>query len=106
MGWYGVGIEWRGMVLGWGWFGHSNRKDQGRDSAVRRVTTYPPHCLLRSGHATTAHGVSPADSCSLLHTNHLPLRSSQMLVDTALERPEAELSNAVSTTAWKARNGE
>ena len=29
-----------------------------------------------------------------------------MLVDMALERAEAVLSNAASTTAWKARNGE
>ena len=47
-----------------------------------------------------------ADPSSLLHADHSPLRSSQMLVDTALERAEAELSNAVSTTAWKTHTGE
>ena len=36
----------------------------------------------------------------LIHADHSPLRSSQMVVDTALERAEAELSNAVSTSAW------
>ena len=36
----------------------------------------------------------------VLHGSHSPLRSSQMVVDTALERAEAELSNAVSTSAW------
>ena len=41
----------------------------------------------------------PSDSSSLLHIGYSPLRSSQMLIDTALERAEAELSNAISTTA-------
>ena len=46
-----------------------------------------------------------ADSSSLLHDHHSPLRSSQMRVDMALERAEAELSDAVSTTAWNAYSG-
>ena len=44
-------------------------------------------------------GLSPANPSSLLHANHLPQRGFWMLVDTALERAEIELSNAVSTTA-------
>ena len=40
----------------------------------------------------------PADSSSFLHADHTPPRSSQMLVDTAFERAEAELSNNVSTS--------
>ena len=48
----------------------------------------------------------PADSSSLLHVDCSPLCGFGMLVDTALERAAAELSNAISTTAWKARNGE
>ena len=47
----------------------------------------------------------PAASNSLFHADHSPLRSSQMPVDTALERAEG-LSNAVSTSAWKPHNGE
>ena len=37
---------------------------------------------------------------------HLSLRGSQVFVDTASERAEAELSNAVSTRAWKPQSGE
>ena len=37
--------------------------------------------------------LSPVDS--LFNAGHSPLRSSQMLVDTALKRAEVELSDAV-----------
>ena len=50
--------------------------------------------------------ISLAECSSLLHGNHSPLRSSQMHVDTALESTEADLSNAVSTSGWKAHRGE
>ena len=52
----------------------------------------------------------PADASSLLHANQPPLRSSQMVVDTALESSAFEssalessaaaLSNAISTSIW------
>ena len=44
--------------------------------------------------------MSLVDLSSLLDADHAPLRSSQVLVDTALEEAEAELSNAVSMSAW------
>ena len=50
--------------------------------------------------------LTPAGSSSLMHANHSLLRGFWMLGDTALERAEAELSNAVSTSAWKSDNGE
>ena len=40
-----------------------------------------------------------------LHADHSPLGSSQMLVDTALERAEAELSDALSMSIWKPHSG-
>ena len=49
--------------------------------------------------------ISLADASALLRTDHAPLRSSQMLVDTAPERGEAELSDAASSSAWKPPNG-
>ena len=49
--------------------------------------------------------MNPADSSSLLNADHSQLGSSQMLVDTALERAEAELSNAVSTSTWQPHSG-
>ena len=49
--------------------------------------------------------LTPADSRSLSSANHSLLRSSQMIVDTALERAPAELFNArinecLETTQW------
>ena len=40
------------------------------------------------------------------NADYSPLRGSQMLVDTVLERAESELSNAASTSAWMPRSGE
>ena len=50
--------------------------------------------------------ISLVDSSSLLHADHSPQRSSQMHVDSALEQASTELSNAVSTSAWKPHRGE
>ena len=47
--------------------------------------------------------ISLTDSSSLLHASHSPLRGLQVLVDTAVERAEAELFNAVSTSSWRPR---
>ena len=41
-----------------------------------------------------------------MHGNQSPLRPFQTAADTTLERVEAGLSNAASTTAWKPRSGE
>ena len=40
-----------------------------------------------------------------MNANNLPLSCLQMLIDAALERAEPELSNAVSTSAWKPHSG-
>ena len=48
----------------------------------------------------------PEDSSSPLHADHSLLCSSQMLVDTSLERDKAGLPNTVSTSAWKPHRGE
>ena len=40
-----------------------------------------------------------------LHADYSPVRGSWILDDTALERVEAELPNAVSTSAWKSHSG-
>ena len=63
----------------------------------------PPHGLPLAHKGLV---LSLADYSSLLHDNHSPPRSFQMLVDTAWERAEAEFSNAVSTSIWKLRGGE
>ena len=49
--------------------------------------------------------ISIAESSSRMHADHSPLRSYQILVDTALEGAKTELSNAVSTSAWKPPSG-
>ena len=61
--------------------------------------------LNKSPHILRIPKLIPAESSSLLHTEHSRPRSYQMLVDTALERAEAELSDAVSTSTWKSRSG-
>jgi hypothetical protein len=43
---------------------------------------------------------------SLSHASHSPLRGFQAVVDTALERTEAVLSNPASTATWKPHNGD
>ena len=48
----------------------------------------------RSGPCMHGRNMSLADSTSFLHAHQLPLRGSQILVDTALERASAELCNA------------
>ena len=45
--------------------------------------------------------ISLAQSRSLLDASHSPLCASLALVETALERAEAELSITVSTSVWK-----
>ena len=45
--------------------------------------------------------MSVADSSSLLYADHSPVCSFQASVDTALERADAGLSNAASTSIWK-----
>ena len=49
--------------------------------------------------------LAPADPRLLLQANYSPVRAFQAVVDTALERAEAELSNAVSTIIWELHNG-
>ena len=62
---------------------------------------------MRIGSFKEYAGVVCANSCrSLLDSDHTPLRRSQMLVDTAFERGEAGLFNAVSTSARKPHSGE
>ena len=49
----------------------------------------------------------PADSSSLLNTDHSPLCSFQAVVDTASEeRAASVLSDAVSTSIWEPRSSE
>ena len=46
-------------------------------------------------------GTCPADSSCTLHADHSPLYSFKILVEAALERAEAGLSNVVSTSVWE-----
>ena len=68
------------------------------ETAERREVPHP-HPTLRGPH------IDHADASSLLHADHSPLCNYPMLIDTGLERAEAELSNAVSTSAWKLVGG-
>ena len=52
-----------------------------------------------SGLKLRGRNIHLAEFCSFLNASLSPLCSFQMLVDTALQRAEAELSNAVSTSA-------
>ena len=90
----------------------SVRRDDRNDEATKEVVQRGKEAMLLD-HCSNPRGemrqesaaadpvLPPAGSSSLLHANHSPLYGFWRLVDTALERAAAELSNAVSTTAWK-----
>ena len=93
--------------VGWGemgWGGVGPRCMHAKCKWVKpRTHVLPAHTYCPS----RGPEISAADSSSLMHADNSPLRGFGMVIDTALERAEAELSsNAVSTTIWELRGGE
>ena len=85
--------------MSWVWDVASKSDSDAAKSGYHAAQLVTIDCKLPLGHQRRGRSIRLTEISSLLQGNHPSLRSSQMLVAVALERTEAELSNAVLTSA-------